>query len=281
MPSLYEAFKHMRRKGLAARMARYCEDCARKLLPPVARRLRERKGKVLGFAHLREWDELSSPEEFRVPIAFGTLAGDRLIYRHPGCLAVGDLVAACLDRAGIDFEWDRRPGSAILAVRDGSLPEVPAGGGHQPVLSDEGHETFRSAAVPDGALDRLGGNPVRVVNLEAVRRLGLDLPCLDGPRPSPEVGDDVKLGFHVRDAVAHLACRALGGLIDRMQLEAMWVEVTGASGTGPVQSFRGELLNVPRFIDPARLRIGSPVEFTAEHVYPAESPSRQYREARG
>jgi hypothetical protein len=54
----------------------------------------------------------------------------------------------------------------------------------------------------------------------------------------------------------------------------MFVEVTGIRGYHPHQVFRGELVNVPEFIDPAVLRLGSPVEFTAGHVYPGETRAR-------
>ena len=96
---------------------------------------------------------------------------------------------------------------------------------------------------------------------------------LRGPRREPRVGDHVKLGFLVRDAVGPLARGESADIADRVQLEAMWVGVTSVVRTSPEPVYRGELLNVPVFLDPGKVRIGSRVDFTADHVYPAENDS--------
>jgi hypothetical protein len=75
------------------------------------------------------------------------------------------------------------------------------------------------------------------------------------PRLTP--GDHVKLGFRVDP---EYQAEGLNG-------EWMWFEVTAVEGQWPNVLYRGELLNLPLFIDPAVLRLGQPVEFRGEHIH--------------
>src|SRR5437016_2432979 len=94
---LIEAFKQMRRRGLLAKRECYCEHCAQNLFPKFGRRKKTKQGEFRGFVHVGEWDPPPSAEPVRVPLAFGTMTGDRISYRDAACLEVGKVVAACLD----------------------------------------------------------------------------------------------------------------------------------------------------------------------------------------
>jgi hypothetical protein len=85
----------------------------------------------------------------------------------------------------------------------------------------------------------------------------------EDPRLLP--GDHVKLGFRV-DSRFRL----------RYHGEWMFLEITAVEGNWPDAVYRGELCNTPFYIDPARLRLGQPVEFRAGHIYQVipDSPSR-------
>jgi hypothetical protein len=76
-------------------------------------------------------------------------------------------------------------------------------------------------------------------------------------------GDHVKLGFGCDPG-------------QRCNSEWMYLEVTAVEGSWPDAVYRGELVNRPAFINPARLRVGQPVEFRAEHIYEVihDSPDR-------
>jgi hypothetical protein len=114
---------------------------------------------------------------------------------------------------------------------------------------------------------------VRLLNVARAGRVYPNEPRLHGRVPRPKAGDHVKLGFRVRDAVAPEAREEIGEMIDWIQLERMWVEVTAVLGKHPQCIYRGELVNVPLFIDPAKLRIGSPVHFTPDQIYPVQKGS--------
>jgi hypothetical protein len=269
MPSLTKAFKQMRRRGLIAEREYYCEHCGEQVVLEAARQWREEQREVRGFVRIGECGASRTRDQARVPLVFGSVAGDTLVSDDPGSLAVGEVVAECLKEQGIRYEWGRVPGSPILVMADNSLSGVPVGGhGYNDIPLGENHRAFLSPYIPDGAFDRIEGNPVGLLNLPRMRRLNIDPPHLRGPLGRPRVGDHVELGFRIGDAVAPAARREFGEMMDRLDLESMWVEVTGVAGKGPEGACRGELLNVPLFIDPAKLRIGSPVSFTPENVYP-------------
>src|SRR5262249_71078 len=80
-------------------------------------------------------------------------------------------------------------------------------------------------------------------------------------------GDHVKLGFRVNKRFR----KVLGG-------EWMWVEVTTRDGPGPDTVYRGELCNIPVYIDPADLCLGAPVEFRPEFIYQCVRDSRDRAE---
>jgi hypothetical protein len=88
-------------------------------------------------------------------------------------------------------------------------------------------------------------------------------------------GDKVKLSFLVRDAVSPEVREELGDMVDRVELESMRTEVTSVMGNYPACVYRGELLDSPLFIDPKVLRIGSPVNFTTDHVCKVASKSKR------
>jgi hypothetical protein len=83
--------------------------------------------------------------------------------------------------------------------------------------------------------------------------------AVEDPRPIP--GDHVKLGFRCDPGAP-------------FKNEWMFVEVTAVAGDWPDAVYRGELCNCPVFIDPARLRVGQPVEFRAGHIYQVIRDSR-------
>jgi hypothetical protein len=207
-------------------------------------------------------------DEPRIPLIFGTIEGETITYHDHDCLAIGDIVADCLTREGIRYEWDREPGSPILIVDDGSITGIPEGDSHQAIHISEEHQVFRIPAYPECAFDKLASNPVRLLNLWKL--LELNAHVLHYPRyiKVPLVGDRVKLGFLIADAPSPQARKQFGEAMDCIQTENMWVEVTGLLSNDPQWAFRGELLDMPVLIDPAKLRIGSPVNFTVEQIYP-------------
>jgi hypothetical protein len=275
MSSLIEEFKEMRRRGLIAKREVYCEHCSPGMMLKAAHRGRDKHRDIRGFVHLGEWEPVTNLTDARVPVVFGSVTGDAVAYNEAECIAIGEVVADCLKEEGIPYEWDEVLGSPILVKVDHSISGLPSAGHQHESPLGEDHSAFRSPRLPDSVFDKIGENPVRLLNLAKLRRVKLDAPHQRGRVLRPRVGDSVKLGFLVWDAVAPQAREECGDMIDRLQLEAMWVEVTSILKKSPECVYRGELVNRPFFIDPAKLRIGSPVEFTAEHVYPVEKPSKK------
>jgi hypothetical protein len=248
----------------------YCERCGEESVLDAAQRWRDKQRAVRGFVYVGEWGPFQTEEEVRFPLVFGLVTGDTVTHNDPRCIPVGEVVAECLREQGIRYEWERVPGNPILMRGDRFLSGLPSGGrSHETRLGDD-YSAFPSPLYPDSAFDWIGGNPVRLLNLATLRRLNADPPHLRGPRRQPGVGDRVKLGFVIRDAVAPAAREEVGDRVGRMQLEAMWVEVTSVVRTSPEPVYRGELVSVPVFLDPGKVRLGSPVDFTSDHVYPVE-----------
>jgi len=271
MPSLTKAFKQMRRRGLIAKRECYCEHCSEEMMLEAAQQWSAKHKEVFGFVHFGEWDTAPTLEQVRIPLVFGSLTEWQVMDSGPDSLAIGEIVAECLKDQGIRYEWDKEPGNPILVKMEPSLAGVPIGRHHHAEIPlGDNYRALRTPRLPESSFDRMEGNPVRLLNLATLRRLNIDVPYLRGPMVTPRVGDHVKLGFLVADAVAPQAREEMGDLMDRLQLESMWVEVTSIAGKYPQCVYRGELLNAPHFIDPEHLRIGSPVTFTAEQVYPAE-----------
>lgn len=271
MPSLTKAFKQMRHMGLIAKLECYCEHCGQQKVSEAAQQRRAKQKAVAGFVYVGEVDPPVPMERLRIPLVFGSVDGKRIAYCDRGCLAVGEIVSECLQGEGIQYEWDRTPGSPILVKVDQWLWGIPpATHHHDGVQVSENNSVFRNPHLPDALFDKIEGNPIRLLNVATVRRLNMDLPECRGSSWRPRVRDHVKLGFLVWDAIAPRALTKYGDNVRRMQLECMWVEVTGAMGKYPECVYRGELLNIPVFIDPATLRIGSPVNFTPEHMYPGD-----------
>jgi hypothetical protein len=279
MPSLSKAFKEMRRKGLIAKRECYCEHCGKEKMLEEVQSWREKKKDIRGFGHLGECEGAASLEEARIPLLFGPVKGSSILYHDPDCQRVGEIVAECLREEGIRYEWDGVSDSPILILPGKSLTWLPVPHKHQPLYQDEEHRLLRAHGLPDSAFDTIADNPVRLLNVSRAKRLRIDDPRLHGTVKRPRVGDRIKLGFLVSGAVAPLARKELGEMADRLQLESMWVEVTSAKGKYPHCTFRGELTNAPYFIDPGKLRIGSPVDFTPGHVYPAEQGEEAGTEA--
>jgi hypothetical protein len=278
MLSLVDAFKEMRRRGLIAKRVCYCEQCSPDMMQKEVQRWREKDRDARGFVHFGEWEPVTHLKDARVPLVFGSVTGDTVAYHEPECIAVGEVVANCLKEEGIRYEWDEVLGNPILVKVDHSISGLPPASHPHEIPLGEDHSAFRSPRLPDSVFDRMEGNPVRLLNLGKLRGLKIDYPLARGRLVRPAVSDNVKLGFLVSDAVAPQAREECGGMIDRLQLEAMWVEVTSIVKKSPECVYRGELDNRPVFIEPAKLRIGSPVEFTAEHVYPVEKQPRRRAE---
>lgn len=274
MPSLIEAFKSMRRQGLIAKCECYCEHCGEERIQKSAQRWHEKQRQIRGFVHVGEWKTTSTLEELLIPLLFGTITDDTVTHDNPDCLEVGEVVAECLDEEGIRYEWDRVPGSPILVKADELLAGIPLSDHQHAIEVDEDHRVLRCPRFPESALDVIAGNPVRLLNLATLRKLNVQAPHLVGSPGRPRAGDKVKLGFVVKDAIAPRSQKELGEMIHKIQLEAMWVEVMKVRGIYPQNTFRGELLNKPEFIDPAKLRMGSPVNFTLDNVYPIEKHTR-------
>jgi hypothetical protein len=272
MASLIKAFEQMRLRGLIAKLECLCECCGQEKIQGLARQWRDEDRGPRGFVHVGEWRP-ASVAEARVPLVFGTADGDTPSYRGRDCLAVGKIVAACLDEQNIPYAWDRKPGSPIFLPADGSVSGIPTGGQHVIEVSED-HRAFRAPAYPESAFDGIAGNPVRLLNVAKLRGLKVKAPHLNGPRRRPRVGDEVKLGFLVRDALAPEALKEMGEMAHSVQIEAMWVEVTSIRGHYPECVYRGELVNVPVLLDPAKVRVGSPVNFTDDQVYPAATTAR-------
>jgi len=187
-------------------------------------------------------------------------------------LSVGQIVAECLAAEGIQYEWDGTAASPILVRPDPSLTGISPKNQQevQEVYRTQDHRFLDTGRLPETVFDSIEGNPVRILNIARLRAQKLDYPLPRGSRRQPKVGDTVKLGFHVPGAVHPLAREECGEVADLVQVESMWVEVTFVEDRDSQRLYRGELTGMPLFIDPARLRLGSPVSFTAEHVYPGE-----------
>jgi hypothetical protein len=239
----------------------------------AAHRWRQKDREPVGFVHVGEWKPQPSADELRIPLIFGSMTDEGVAQGDPGSRDVGEVVADCLERQGIRYAWDGAPGRLVI-LADRTLSGIPLPSGHHAVELDDGLRALLSRGYPDRAFESVADNPVRLLNVTELRRLNVPAPHLLGPRRCPGVGDRVKLGFLVRDALDPEALRELGEQARRLQIEAMWVEVTNVRGRHPNSFYRGELLDEPLFLDPARVRVGSPVEFTADHVYPAETESR-------
>lgn len=276
MPSLTQAFKEMRRHRLIAKRVCYCEHCGEKKMLEAAQQWREKQRKIRGFVHIGEWDPTPNLVQFRVPLHFGSVEGDTVVYQDPFCVPIGAVVVDCLEQKGIRFEWDEQPGQPILVIADSSLSGLPVSRHNHEILLSEGDRDFHTDLIPNSCFDRCASNPTRILNLTTLRRQNKVPPHLQGPVLHPQSGDHVKLGLLVRDAVAPEAHRECGDMIDRIQLESMWVEVTRVVCQCSKYIYCGELLSKPMFIDPAKLRIGSPLRFSPNHVYPnpKESLSR-------
>lgn len=188
------------------------------------------------------------------------------------------MVCDCLSEHGVRFDWDRTPGSPILATVAGRLLDIHPKRDSSRDASTEDYEAYRVPLYPDEAFDN-HGNPVRLLNLATLRDLEIHAPGVSGQPWRPCLGDRVKLGFLVQDAIAPYTLRELGEGADAIQIEAMWVEVTKLLGHASDPVYRGELLGRPVWIDPTKLRIGSPVLFTAENVYPVEARTKRHAHA--
>jgi hypothetical protein len=243
----------------------------------AAQRWRQKKKAIHGFVHVGLIVRPEPLEQLRLPLVFGSVVDDRIAYDGPACQEFGKLVARCLQDHDIRFEWDRDSGNLIWVLADETLVGLTPADEHR-VYSDKEYEVLRHKPIPDNALDKHAGNPVRLLNVVKARRLKPAYPRLQGRMRLVRIGDKIKLGFVVRDAIAPAAREEFQELADQMQFENMWVEVTSVRGQYPQCQYCGELVSVPVFIDPAQLRIGSPVNFSPDNIYPAQSaPKRRAR----
>src|SRR5262249_50675817 len=76
----------------------------------------------------------------------------------------------------------------------------------------------------------------------------------------PFISASVQLCFRVPDR------KGLWQPESQVGFELMWVTVTSSKGKWPNTTYQGELHNIPVFMPPARVRIGSAVTFRMSHV---------------
>jgi len=276
MSSLFEAFEQMRNRGLIARCEPYCEHHSQEMISKTIEDWRKKNKDIRGFVHLGEVEGSDLLKEVQIPVFFGAVTDETNSFEGPETTEVGEVVAECLKEQGISFEWDRVPGNPILVQVDESIAGIPVSHGHNVIELDENHRAFKNPEFPKTAYDKVDGNPTRLLNLAKLREFDAVPPHLQGRQKRPRVGDNVKLGFLVEDAIAPAVQKEFGQICNRVQNESMWVEVTSIRGMYPQNLFRGELMNVPVSIDPAKLRIGSPVNFTFDNVYPVEKRSKSH-----
>lgn len=139
---------------------------------------------------------------------------------------------------------------------------------HEEVAKPGDHETgiFNSLErETDG--NRVFG-PSGLMNMATERRNGgVDASALNGRLRNLAVGDQVKLCFVVTDQAFRWLPAEMRDMGRNCQSEAMFVKITAAEGEWPDFTFDGELLNMPILIDPDRLRLGSQIRFTPQHVH--------------
>jgi hypothetical protein len=271
MPSLIKAFKRMSREGLIARREYYCPDCAPEAVLEVAERWRRKGKEVRGFVHLDELDLTGQKEGPAIGLAFGTVTADGLQYEGSDAAEVGRVVRKCLKAEGIRHSWDGRAGSQVLLKAEPALSGAPTK--PRPAV-EEMKQNFCVTDLQFGseAMDQVADNPVRLLNRVKLAQLDFDPVPLRGPLWEPRVGDHVQLAFFVGDAMT-AAGKTLEEAGLRLGAAHMWVEVTGIEEELPQRIYRGELGNRPVLMDPAKLRYGSPVKFTQEHVYCGMRPT--------
>jgi hypothetical protein len=276
MSCLFKAFEAMKGRGLIATCECYCETCGRQKIVEQVEHEGEQRKPVRGFVHVGEFDALQSRDQLRIPLLFGLVKGDKVTYLDHESLSVGDVVTNCLNEEGIRFKWDGKDGQPIMVEASDLLSGMPEPDDHHGSEQLGNTQIFRSPAIPDAAFDTIGDNPVRLLNLAKVSQFNLEMPHhRSGHKKRPRVGGKVKLCFLVKDAVHPEAKRELGDMVNRFQTESMWVEVTNIRGKYPDNVYRGELINEPQFLDPAKIRLGSPVSFTFDNVYPAVKGSKK------
>jgi len=290
MSSLLEAFQALSRRGIIA----LCDECyhrdsVRDVLFAEAERWSRNNRKVRGFAYLHERD-LSLPErEFCLAILFGFFGADRLFYHDPDSVRLGKWITRCLERQLIPYEWNGQPTGCIVIPGDGSIAGVPSNFQKStgPFLSsnrtlldsifdeqqiDDEVSTLRCTGFPDLSecvFDSFAGNPVRLLNVARVRRIGVGRWKWRRPTQTPRVDDLVKLSFLVSDAPAPEVLVAIANATAAVKMpttEGMWVKVRSVQPSDMQPIYRGELRHEPMFIDSSKLRIDSTVYFTAEHV---------------
>jgi hypothetical protein len=137
MPSLMRAFENMRRRGLIAECDYYCGPCGQQRVLEQSQKWRARNKDIRGFAHLGDGVALASPDEAHVPLVFGTVAGGEVCCQGPECLAVGEVVAQCLNEEGVRHAWDRAPGNPIVVLVDRNLSGIPLPEHHHASARDD------------------------------------------------------------------------------------------------------------------------------------------------
>ena len=273
MASLTKAFEHMDQRGLIAIQERFCDQCASWIFGELATKLELEKSMQIGYVYVGARQSKSIGDTFEIPLPFGIIEGNEIYIRQAGSLPIGDVICECLEEEGIDFKWDRNPTSQILVKANSDLEGIPELTNHYHDDDDDEDiddqpQIYAHPELPDHFYDRVGSNPVRLLNIARAQRNGIALPLIHGPLVRPRRGDIIKLGFHAGDAPAPRAFEVLGDFAHKYRIESMWVEVTKLVGPVTCRKYRGELTNAPVFIDPAKLRVGSPVVFTSQHIYP-------------
>jgi hypothetical protein len=262
MPDLVKAFKSMCNHGLVAVCEYLCEGCASTAIAGRVRSHVRDKKRIRGFVHIGGSETCLVGGDTHIKLLFGTTASNNKYSR--ASVSVGRVIAQCLAKENIAYNWDHVPGSPIYVNVEPSLEGISE--------NLHGHDAYgglavRSGAeVPDSAWDLVSNNPVRISNCETIQRLGVGGPSTRKVSGPPSLAKEVKIGFCIQDATHPEAAKEIGPSV-HLQTELMWVEVTNIQTTDSGPMYRGELTNAPVLIDPTVLRIGSPITFTEAHVY--------------
>jgi hypothetical protein len=110
------------------------------------------------------------------------------------------------------------------------------------------------------------------MNMNAMRpkkqrsRLRLCLIPDEAPIRRLSEGDYVKLSFDTTRHVSEDTREFFRREGVPVPGESFWVQITDINGRWPLLRMRGEVADHPVLIDPSFLRIGSPLEFTPEHI---------------
>jgi hypothetical protein len=269
MKSVTKAFAKMRAQKLIAQQVVLCGCCASKLIREAEQIVRQHGAQVDGFVYFGEC-KASIGDEVFLPLVFGLFDEDNQISHTVDRLGIGEIIAACLDEEGIEYRWNRVIGEPILVIPDQSLEGAPQQATIETNRYRDDVDLTPVPELPEDVFDQVGGNPVGLLNVTKVRQNRINMSTLLGTLRQPRVGSVVKLGFCVTDALSPVIAEQMGQRAQLIQLENMHVEVTSIIGEKKDRTYKGELIDDPEAIDLTKLRIGSPIEFRPDHVFPSQ-----------